>query len=219
MGNINEYKKRFEILLESTMGDVRPMISEDQEFNTYITPTLDMLTFEGEDEEHKDFVPNVTVTGSEYFVTLPEATYQASSFIGINVIYPLTTSPSWNKNKNLNIPPEVPLPYQSNTNKLEIPTKSTENKQDPSGTSNIIRFDIRIPNTQAEFDSNQPYGGSFTVPCLNVRGGKIKISFKIEPGATIIDTSQFKTAPQAKQVVTPYTGDGSEENFPAPQPN
>ena len=43
MININEYKRRFDKLLESTMGNVKPLISESTEFEEFVVPTLDML--------------------------------------------------------------------------------------------------------------------------------------------------------------------------------
>lgn len=38
MNNIEQYRKRFNSLLESTMGDVRPLISEQDEFKKDIKP-------------------------------------------------------------------------------------------------------------------------------------------------------------------------------------
>ena len=47
MGNINVHKRRFDELLESTMGNVKPLISEAPEFEEFVVPTMDMvkLTF------------------------------------------------------------------------------------------------------------------------------------------------------------------------------
>ena len=43
MKSINEYKRRFNMLLESKMGDVKPLISEAPQFEEFVVPTMDMV--------------------------------------------------------------------------------------------------------------------------------------------------------------------------------
>ena len=66
-----------------------------------------MLLFGGKDEDNNDFEPRVGVIGNEFIITLPEASYKASGYIELMLVYPLSTSPNWDPKSNLKIPENV----------------------------------------------------------------------------------------------------------------
>lgn len=185
MRNINEYKIRFNTLLESTIGNVKPLISEAPEFDQFVTPEKNMLVFGGKDEDNNDFEVRVGVIGNEFIITLPEASYKAGGFIELMLVYPLTSSPNWNPKSNLKIPENVVISSGDDTPPLLTPNRARAYEGDDK--SNRIIFFFVVPNTQKEFDDNQPYMDSFEIPCSNVRGGKIKITVEIPKNSTIFE--------------------------------
>ena len=188
MRNINEYKRRFNTLLESTMGDVKPLIFEALEFDTFVTPEKKMLLFGGKDEDNNDFEPRVGVIDNEFIITLPEASYKASGYIELMLVYPLSTSPNWDPKSNLKIPENVAIKGTSSevSRKLQISNHPADHYAG-SDESDMIIFYFKVPPTQKEFDNNQPYMDSFEIPCSNVRGGKIKITVEIPKNSTIFE--------------------------------
>lgn len=185
MRNINVYKRRFDELLESTMGNVKPLISEAPEFDQFVTPEKNMLVFGGKDEDNNDFELRVGVIGNEFIITLPEASYKAGGFIELMLVYPLTSSPNWNPKYNLKIPENVVISSGDDTPPLLTPNRARAYEGDDK--SNRIIFFFVVPKTQKEFDDNQPYMDSFEIPCSNVRGGKIKITVEIPRNSTIFN--------------------------------
>ena len=162
MRNLNEYKNRFNQLLESTIGDVKPLISEDADFEKYVTPTIDMI-------EHvsvgpttgKVFNTEIKLEGNNYIIKMvDEGAFKPNE--EVEVFLEFTSGSDGNKES---------LKFESNGEIVKYP--STERK-------------FNMPKTQEEFDSLKPFSKSWEVPCLNVRGGKIKITLTIPDGTTIL---------------------------------
>ena len=179
MRNINEYKRRFNTLLESTMGNVKPLISEAPEFEEFVVPTLDMVKrFDAWSEpiptDGSFRSPNavelkheLSLSGNEYKITLPEGMYDAGEEIKVyfSNIYPLKlTNEGVNKN---------------------IDNVNLRHPDDPEGPTVTLRF--KIPNTQKELEENSPFIKYVEFRCKNVKGGKIRFSVEVPSGSEIFE--------------------------------
>jgi hypothetical protein len=179
MRNINEYKRRFDVLLESTMGDVKPLINEAPQFEEFVVPTLDMVKSVNAYSEPiptggsfrspnaVELKHKLSLSGNEYKITLPKGMYDAGEEIKVYFrnIYPLKLT---NEGVNKNI---------ENVNLIK-----TDN---PAGPDVNLRF--KIPNTQKELEENSPFIKYGEFRCKNVKGGKIRFSVEVPSGSEIYE--------------------------------
>ena len=179
MRNINEYKRRFNTLLESTIGDVKPLIFEAPQFEEFVVPTLEMVK---STSAYSEPIPTggifrssnavelkhkLSLSGNEYKITLPKGMYDAGEEIKVYFrnIYPLKLT---NEGVNKNI---------ENVNLIK-----TDN---PAGPDVNLRF--KIPNTQKELEENSPFIKYGEFRCKNVKGGKIRFSVEVPSGSEIFE--------------------------------
>ena len=177
MKSINEYKRRFNMLLESKMGDVKPLISEAPQFEEFVVPTLDMLkevfafatTMDGSSNNEKLNV-KTSLDGNEYKITLPEGVYNPSELVDVTFVI----------DKTLMILPPNESNEHSRDNVAQI---GQENKGDVYG----IYFTFILPRTQEQFSEKPSYYGYVDVKCKNVRGGKLRFSVEVASGSEIYE--------------------------------
>lgn len=192
MKNIEQYRKRFNSLLESTMGDVRPLISEAPQFEEFVVPTMDMLkksfafaTTKDLSSYFKKLNVKTSLNGNEYKMTLPEGVYSPDEMINVE----------FNIDKTLMIYP----PNENNELSLDKIDKVLQrNLGDVYG----IYFNFYLPETQEKFLEEQPYYGYLDVQCKNVKGGKIRFSVEVPSGSEIYEG--FETS--GNTVTTGTTG-------------
>lgn len=175
MRNINEYKRRFNTLLESTMGNVKPLISEAPEFEEFVVPTLDMFkkiyveSYETEDmNQSKELNVKTSLNGNEFKITLPEGVYFNGEYIGIEVSVDRILKMVW----------DVSSPIEGPNIEHTEPCCETT-------TETGFRIWFRLPETQEEFLKNQPYNLYVDVRFVNVRGGKLRFSIEIPSGSEL----------------------------------
>lgn len=191
MKNIEQYRKRFNSLLESTMGDVRPLISEAQQFEEFVVPTMDMLkevlavtmkqvdtssrfasSLSGVDD--KKINVRTSLNGNEYKITLPEGVYDPNETIRVEFYI----------DKTLMI-----FPPNGNNEHSRDNVSNIHDTEKADGL--IVNFKFHLPETQEEFSKKQPYNGYVDVRCKNVRGGKIRFSVEVPSGSEIYDGLDF----------------------------
>lgn len=206
MKSINEYKRRFNMLLESKMGDVKPLISEAPQFEEFVVPTLDMLKdaivrtvkdgkITGDLISYDDNFKK-TFTGNEYKITLPEGMYEAGEEISVDFYMdPIFIIQNVISYKSANVVTD----YQNNTAYV---AKAWN-------LDNFISFQFKIPNTQKELEENSPFITYVDFRCKNVRGGKLRFSVEVPSGSEIYETE--------KPVPTP-TPTPNENYKPVPTP-
>lgn len=171
MKNINEYKKIFYNLMESTMGDVRPLINEDKQHEEFVTPTKEMMKDRvcHELKTYDRVDTSLTLNGNEYRLTFPEGMYTSSEKFSYRI----------HINKILNLVVRKPGVVKSN-NVVYFET-------DDKGWEYEFIVQFVVPKTQKELKQKSPYIAYIDVPCKNVRGGKIRFSAEIPSGAEIFE--------------------------------
>jgi hypothetical protein len=169
MENIENYKTRFYTLMESTMGDVKPLISEAPQYEEFITPTREMLLDCFVDSKKTGALNKITISmsGNEYKMTLPEGMYEANELIIV----------MFSIDKSLLLESFGDI----NSDKGGCFYSTYYN-------SNLVGWIRNMPSTQKEFDENSPYIQYLDVPCKNVRGGKIRFSIEVPSGSEIFET-------------------------------
>ena len=183
MRNINEYKRRFNTLLESTMGNVKPLISEAPQFEEFVVPTLDMvkdtdvLSLENYKGDIKKLLGHEkTFNGNEYKITLPEGMYDAGE--DIQVIFYMDP---------------ILMFLDEFGNKVGISSKSDNvilvgvDKWSVPSENIRITFQFKMPNTQKELKENSPFITYVDFRCKNVKGGKIKFTVEVPSGSEIYE--------------------------------
>jgi hypothetical protein len=117
MNNIEQYKNRFFNLMESTIGDVKPLISEQ-------TNTVDELTLENINEKFNKLV----FPGMEY-----RGSVGGEKLTGVIVL--TSEFSSMNKRNNWNYPESIDINFSS-AKKIEV-TPEIENKIKGSKISSL----------------------------------------------------------------------------------
>ena len=174
MRNINEYKRRFDTLLESTMGNVKPLISEAPEFEEFVVPTLDMVKATNayhfvEREDGSSVGEKIThkksLSGQEYKITLSEGMYEPGEEISVsfkldemNPILKLDDVKSRPKGGYASIPEQ-----------------------------NEVYLEFEMPMTQKELQNNSPFIRYADIFCKNVKGGILRFSVEVPSGSEIYE--------------------------------
>jgi hypothetical protein len=192
MRNINEYKKRFYNLMESTMGDVKPLISEDTQHEEFVTPTIKMLSY-GHVESldtpgvekgwnksikswNKSIKSKTSLSGNEYKSTLSDGMYK--SLERIKVYFGIV-----GKLKLI----EKVLTKSDNVIDTKGLGNSTLEIINDEGLETELAFVFNMPKTQKEFKEKSPYIAYIDVPCENVRGGKLRFSAEVPSDSEIFE--------------------------------
>jgi hypothetical protein len=175
MKNIENYKTRFYALMESTMGDVKPLISEAPQYEEFVTPTIDMVIDTKSssliDGNYNPIKNTLSLNGNEYKMTLNEGMYNPNETIAV----------LFNMNNKLN--------FVGFHNKDEgIRVVNYNGHGDKNDDYSSISWYINMPMTQEEFETNSPYIKYLDVSCKNVRGGKIRFSVEVPSGSEIFKT-------------------------------
>ena len=180
MRNINEYKRRFNTLLESKMGNVKPLISEAPQFEEFIVPTMDMLLdtdviSKPNSSNSKDLNVKTSVSGNEFKITLPEGMYDSREMIKISL----------DIDKALMLIKKEP---NQQSNPLEISDRGIIRMGLYYGNdSTEVLIYFSMPETQTELEEMSPFNSSLDVKCKNVKGGKIKFTVEVPSGSEIYE--------------------------------
>lgn len=185
MKSINEYKRRFNMLIESKMGDVKPLISEAPQFEEFVVPTMDMLLdtdviSKPNSSNSKELNVKTSVSGDEFKITLPEGMYDSREMIKIS----------------LDIDPALMLKKGPNrlSNPLAVSNKGIiEMELNYGSDSTEVLIYFLMPETQTELEEMLPVNSSLDVQCKNVRGGKIKFSVEVPSGSEIYEIKPVPT--------------------------
>ena len=174
MRNINEYKRRFNTLLESTMGNVKPLISEAPEFEEFVVPTLDMV--KATDAYHfvkredgssvgKEMTHKLSLSGNEYKITLSEGMYEPGENISVRL----------------------------KLDKMNPILKLDDVKSPPKGGyasipgQKEVYLEFYMPMTQKELQNNSPFIRYADIFCKNVKGGILRFSVEVPSGSEIYE--------------------------------
>lgn len=191
MENINEYKKRFYNLMESTLGDVKPLISEDAQFNEYVDLNLEsFFLWVFDDNNNKLKVSSKPIADTftppnEYSVTIKEGSFRGGEEITITigryrVQFDITKDGEEIQNKQF-VKFLEPMKYRG-----DVKLKSDADFPVDRDTAS---FSFNMPKTQEEFDKEQPFKRYVDITALNVKGGKVRFSVIVPSTSTIVDTS------------------------------
>ena len=199
MKSINEYKRRFNMLLESKMGDVKPLISEAPQFEEFVVPTMDMvLNYEVlsyNSQKMEDELPSeLSLDGNEYKLTLPEGMYDPSE----KIIVKFDIDPKIILKTVLGNDSRVTR--SSNIREFSV-EKNIENESSNKFKTVILVFNM--PETQKELEEKSPYIAYIETPCKNVRGGKIKFSAEVPSGSEIYEGSRPVPTPTPNENYKP----------------
>lgn len=195
MRSINEYKRRFNTLLESKMGDVKPLISEAPQFEEFVVPTMDMLLdtdviSKPNSSNSKELNVKTSVSGDEFKITLPEGMYDSREMIKIS----------------LDIDPALMLKKGPNrlSNPLAVSNKGIiEMELNYGSDSTEVLIYFLMPETQTELEEMLPVNSSLDVQCKNVRGGKIKFTVEVPSGSEIYEGSRPVPTPTPNENYKP----------------
>ena len=171
MRNINEYKRRFNTLLESTMGNVKPLISEAPEFEEFVVPTLDMVEstnayyFVEREYVGKEITHKLSLSGNEYKITLSEGMYEPEE--GIMVFFYLNWKDPILKLDNVKSSPNVDTFITNGKSKVQL--------------------NFNMPMTQKELQNNSPFIRYADIFCKNVKGGILRFSVEVPSGSEIYE--------------------------------
>jgi hypothetical protein len=185
MRSINEYKRRFNTLLESKMGDVKPLISEAPQFEEFVVPTMDMLLdtdviSKPNSSNSKELNVKTSVSGNEFKITLPEGMYDSREMIKIS----------------LDIDKALMLVKGPNrlSNPLAVSNKGIiEMGLNYGSDSTEVLIYFLMPETQTELEEMLPFNSSLDVQCKNVKGGKIKFTVEVPSGSEIYEIKPVPT--------------------------
>jgi len=176
MRNINEYKKRFYNLMESTLGDVKPLISEATQYEEFVTPTMDMssngtaYTSIGNVGGGETINSKTSLSGNEYKFTLAEGMYKSLESISIDFTI----------DGKLKLKDSEYITKSDNVTYANVWEISDEGERD-------LIFKFNMPKTQKEFKEKSPFIAYIDIPCENVRGGKLRISAEVPSGSEIFE--------------------------------
>ena len=171
MKNIENYKTRFYTLMESTMGDVKPLISEAPQYEEYVEPEEEDFSIFANDKNNNNIVMfqrdnfnNLGYSNYEYRLKAKPGSYEAGEIITLEV-----------RVKNDHLKVSDPLKYSGDAIRGKIIKYQ-------SPCTIILKF--KMPSTQKEYDSIKPFSKYAEVKFDNVRGGKIKFTI-LFPDVTI----------------------------------
>lgn len=166
--------------MESTLGDVKPLISEAPQHEEFVTPTMDMLSngdaYSSSDgtRSWKTINSKTSLSGNEYKFTLAEGMYKSLEIISIGF---------WL---------DVKLKLQEKVLSTDITKSDNVTHADVLAQSEgdrYIKFRFNMPKTQNEFKEKSPYIAYIDVPCENVRGGKLRFSAEVPSSSEIFEKS------------------------------
>ena len=184
MRNINKYRKRFYNLMESTLGNVKPLISEAPQHEEFVTPTMDMLSYgeahsssDGTGGYGKTINSKTSLSGNEYKFTLAEGMYESLESISIGF---------WIDGK-LKLQEKV---LSTDITKSDNVTYTNVLKISAYG-KRYINFKFNMPKTQNEFKEKSPFIAYIDVPCKNVRGGKLRFSAEVPSSSEIFESPEI----------------------------
>ena len=181
MRNINEYKKRFYNLMESTLGDVKPLISEDTQYEEFVKPTIEMLSYGvaytliGNGGYGKTINSKTSLSGNEYKFTLSDGMYRSLERINID----FTIDGKFKLQEKV-LSTDITKSDNVTYTKVWGNSERGENLRD-------ITFIFNMPKTQKEFKEKSPFIAYIDIPCENVRGGKLRISAEVPSGSEIFE--------------------------------
>ena len=181
MNNLNEYKRRFYNLMESTLGNVKPLIYEATQYEEFVTPTMDMLSYGvvytliGNGGYGKAINSKKSLSGNEYKFTLAEGMYKSLERINIDF-----TIVGKFKLQEKVLSTDITKSDNVTYTKVWGNSERGENLRD-------ITFIFNMPKTQKEFKENSPYIAYIDIPCENVRGGKLRFSVEVPSGSEIFE--------------------------------
>jgi len=199
MKNIENYKTRFYALMESTMGDVKPLISEAPQYEEYVEPEKkDFYIFlESLDAKYAkiDIIEN-NYSNYEYKITTKPGSYEPNEELTLTIRVNVNSKKSYKNNDYLIV--SSPLKYSGDAIRGKLKTTfltSTDartiigdklnnflNNNPKADYTIMLKF--KMPSTQKEYDRNQPFSKYAEVKFDNVRGGKIKFTI-LFPDVTI----------------------------------
>jgi hypothetical protein len=179
MKNIENYKRRFYTLMESTMGDVKPLISEAPQYEEYVEPKEEDFMVRLLDKDG-DFIPysDRGYSNYEYKITAKPGSYEPNEIVTLAVS--INVDDETNQFSYLKV--SDPLKYSGNAVRGKL--KQMRLKPGLSGLVDDINLQFEMPSTQKEYDRNQPFEKYAEVKFDNVRGGKIKFTI-LFPDVTI----------------------------------
>jgi hypothetical protein len=204
MENIENYKTRFYALMESTMGDVKPLISEAPQYEEYVEPEKgDFHIFlESLDEGYgKIEITEKSYSNYEYKITVKPGSYEPNEELTLTIRVNVNSRKSYKNNAGLfddYLKVSSPLKYSGDAirGKLKTTFLTSQDARTIIGdklnafwNSNpkadyTIMLKFKMPSTQKEYDRNQPFEKYAEVKFDNVRGGKIKFTV-LFPDVTI----------------------------------
>jgi hypothetical protein len=193
MKNIENYKTRFYTLMESTMGDVKPLISEAPQYEEYVEPEKEDFKVWLEAKNEGIVTNEKSYSNYEYKITARPGSYEPNEVVTLHVLINFNTKPGYYYLKVSD-----PIKYSGDairgkldrfTNGEYTFTRLGSNLKKLTSTEEpVVEYDImlkfKMPSTQKEYDSIKPFSKYAEVKFDNVRGGKIKFTI-LFPDVTI----------------------------------
>ena len=207
MKNIENYKTRFYTLMESTMGDVKPLISEAPQYEEYVEPEKEdfYIFLESLDEGYgKIEITEKSYSNYEYKITVKPGSYEPNEELTLTIRVNVNSKKSYKNNVGYDdyLIVSSPLKYSGDAipGKLKKTFLTSDDLDNPSRTiigdklkafwnnnpkaDYTIKLKFKMPSTQKEYDSIKPFSKYAEVKFDNVRGGKIKFTI-LFPDVTI----------------------------------
>jgi hypothetical protein len=208
MKNIENYKTRFYTLMESTMGDVKPLISEAPQYEEYVEPEKEdfYIFLESLDEGYgKIEITEKSYSNYEYKITVKPGSYEPNEELTLTIRVNVNSKKSYKNNVGLfddYLKVSSPLKYSGDAirGKLKTTFLTSDDLDNPPRTiigdklnafwnnnpkaDYTIMLKFKMPSTQKEYDSIKPFSKYAEVKFDNVRGGKIKFTI-LFPDVTI----------------------------------
>ena len=204
MKNIENYKTRFYTLMESTIGDVKPLISEAPQYEEYVEPEKEdfYIFLESLDEGYgKIEITEKSYSNYEYKITVKPGSYEPNEELTLTIRVNVNSRKSYKNDVGLfddYLKVSSPLKYSGDAIRGKLKTtfltsqdartiigdklKAFWNSNPKADYTIMLKF--KMPSTQKEYDRNQPFEKYAEVKFDNVRGGKIKFTI-LFPDVTI----------------------------------
>ena len=163
------------------MGNVKPLISEDADFEKYVTPTIDMVDVVRVIGGNEKSIPfKVKLINNEYVITL-----SSGSFSSRETVYSEIKLKS-SSGKTFLIPSLGISLNNGEKDKKAVVNRRTYTTEGSNTTVDSFGVSFTVPRNQDELNSELPFKRSLDIQCLNVKGGIIKFTFVMSSDSTII---------------------------------